>query len=67
MVAAWDIYAEQLLPIGCWHPLWVPEPGVAMSHLSVCTGDDKAHETDFSMYSRIAHDAFRSGCLLQLW
>ncbi len=72
MVAAWDIYAEQLLPLVYGHPLWVPEPGVAMSHLSLCTGSDKARmlyrqsETDdFNMYSRIAHDVSRSGCLLQ--
>ena len=22
----WDIYAEQLLPVGYGHPLWLPEP-----------------------------------------
>lgn len=22
----WDIYAEQLFPIGYGHPLWIPEP-----------------------------------------
>ena len=22
----WDIYAEQLFPVGYGHPLWIPEP-----------------------------------------
>ena len=26
MTAAWDIYAQQLMPLGHGHPLWGPEP-----------------------------------------
>lgn len=26
MSTPWDIYAEQLSPLGYGHPLWVPEP-----------------------------------------
>ncbi|KAI0787285.1 hypothetical protein C8Q74DRAFT_1196659 [Fomes fomentarius] len=35
MVAAWDIYAEQLLPLGYGHPLWVPEPGVESGEVRI--------------------------------
>ena len=28
MVAAWDIYAKELLPLGYGHPLWGPEPSL---------------------------------------
>ncbi|KAI0749240.1 hypothetical protein C8Q80DRAFT_1218489 [Daedaleopsis nitida] len=35
MVAAWDIYAEQLLPLGYGHPLWVPEPCVEAGQVRI--------------------------------
>ena len=31
----WDIYAEQLLPLGNGHPLWIPEP----NHREIEIGD----------------------------
>ncbi|KAI1795444.1 hypothetical protein LXA43DRAFT_882015 [Ganoderma leucocontextum] len=34
----WDIYAEQLLPLGYGHPLWIPEPDLA-THREVHIGD----------------------------
>ena len=34
----WDIYAQQLLPVGYGHPLWVPEPS-STSGREVLIGD----------------------------
>ena len=30
----WDIYAEQLLPLGYGYPLWIPEPSQTTSPLT---------------------------------
>lgn len=34
----WDIYAQQLFPVGYGHPLWVPEPS-STSGREVLIGD----------------------------
>ena len=34
MTAPWDIYAEQLLPLGYGYPLWIPEPNGREIHIA---------------------------------
>ena len=31
--APWEIYAEQLFPLGYGHPLWIPEPNGREVHI----------------------------------